>query len=46
MTIIVLPRVLHVGAGASLQLAELLNRLNLSRPLVVTDAWMVSRTAG
>ena len=39
---IVLPRVLEVGAGASLRLAELLASLGLARPLIVTDAYMVA----
>ncbi len=36
-----LPRILCVGAGASGQLAATLTQLNLSRPLLVTDPYMV-----
>lgn len=38
-----LPRVLRVGAGASTELAEVLNSLGLSRPLLVTDPFIASR---
>jgi alcohol dehydrogenase class IV len=36
------PRMLQVGGGAVRQVAELLARFGLSRPLVVTDPFMVS----
>lgn len=36
------PRVLRLGGGAVAQVAELLASLGLSRPLVVTDPFMVS----
>jgi alcohol dehydrogenase class IV len=36
-----LPRILRVGAGASQQVAATLVDLNLSRPLLVTDPFMV-----
>ena len=36
-----LPRILRVGAGASKTLAATLAELSLSRPLIVTDAFMV-----
>jgi len=36
-----LPRILRVGAGASQQVAATLVDLNLSRPLLVTDPYMV-----
>ncbi|MBR8740207.1 iron-containing alcohol dehydrogenase [Nocardiopsis sp. MG754419] len=38
-----LPRILRVGAGASAELAEVLNSLDLSRPLLVTDPFVSSR---
>lgn len=38
-----LPRVLRVGAGASTELAEVLDSLGLSRPLLVTDPFIASR---
>ncbi|MFN4356057.1 iron-containing alcohol dehydrogenase [Sphingopyxis alaskensis] len=38
---IALPRILRVGGGASKQLAEVLETLGLSRPLIVTDAWLL-----
>lgn len=38
---IVLPRILRIGAGASRELAEVLAQLGVSRPLIVTDAFMV-----
>jgi len=37
-----LPRILRVGAGASGQLVATLRELGLSRPLVVTDPFMVA----
>ena len=37
-----LPRILRVGAGASAELATTLAGLGLSRPLLVTDPFMVS----
>jgi len=36
-----LPRILRVGAGASSELAQTLSQLGLSRPLLVTDPFMV-----
>src|ERR1700712_440659 len=39
---IVSPRIMLVGGGAVAQIAELLGKLGLSRPLVVTDPFMVS----
>jgi alcohol dehydrogenase class IV len=36
------PRMMHVAGGAVRQLAELLAKLGLSRPLVVSDPFMVS----
>jgi alcohol dehydrogenase class IV len=36
-----LPRILRVGAGASKTLAATLSELGLSRPLLVTDSFMV-----
>ncbi|QII98555.1 iron-containing alcohol dehydrogenase [Stutzerimonas balearica] len=38
---IVLPRLMEVGAGASEQLARVLQELGCSRPLIVTDRMMV-----
>jgi alcohol dehydrogenase class IV len=37
-----LPRILRIGAGASGQLVATLRELDLSRPLLVTDPFMVS----
>ena len=39
---LVSPRIMIVGGGAVAQTAELLAKLGLSRPLVVTDPYMVS----
>ncbi len=39
---IVAPRVLQVGGGSVRQIAEILGKFGLSRPLVVTDPFMVS----
>ncbi len=39
---LVSPRIMVVGGGAVAQTAELLSKLGLSRPLVVTDPFMVS----
>ena len=39
---LVSPRLMVVGGGAVAQIAELLGKLGLSRPLVVTDPFMVS----
>ena len=39
---LVAPRLMLVGGAAVSQLAEVLAQLGLSRPLVVTDPWMVS----
>jgi alcohol dehydrogenase class IV len=38
---ILLPRILHIGAGASAQVGNVLEALGCSRPLIVTDASMV-----
>lgn len=38
---ILLPRILHIGAGASGQVGAVLTTLGCSRPLIVTDASMV-----
>ncbi|WP_217482539.1 iron-containing alcohol dehydrogenase [Sphingomonas sp. CL5.1] len=37
---IALPRILRIGGGASKQLPDVLNTLGLSRPLIVTDAFL------
>ncbi len=39
---IVSPRLMRIGGGAVGQVAEVLQIFGLSRPLVVTDPWMVS----
>ncbi len=39
---IALPRLMRIGGGASAQLPEVLATLGLSRPLIVTDAYLVS----
>lgn len=39
---IVSPRLMRIGGGAVNQVAEVLALFGLSRPLVVTDPWMVS----
>ncbi len=39
---IVSPRIMRIGGGSVKQLGELLAQLGLSRPLLVTDPWMVS----
>ena len=39
---IALPRILRIGGGASKQLPEVLAALGLSRPLIVTDGYLVS----
>ncbi len=38
---ILLPRILHIGAGASAQVGDVLKTLGCSRPLIVTDTSMV-----
>jgi alcohol dehydrogenase class IV len=38
---IALPRLMRVGAGASLELGNILTQLGLSRPLIVTDSHLV-----
>lgn len=45
---IALPRILRIGGGASKQLPDVLASLGLSRPLMVTDAFLLSsgRVAG
>ncbi|QKS02196.1 iron-containing alcohol dehydrogenase [Sphingomonas sp. CL5.1] len=40
MASIALPRILRIGGGASKQLPDVLNTLGLSRPLIVTDAFL------
>lgn len=40
---IALPRILRIGGGASQQLAEVLGSLGVSRPLVVTDAFLAAQ---
>jgi len=37
---IAFPRVLHIGAGASLLLPEVLQKLGLGRPLLISDRYM------
>lgn len=39
---LVAPRLIVMGGGAVAKLGEVLGQLGLSRPLVVTDPWMVS----
>ena len=39
---IALPRIFRIGGGASKQLPEVLASLGLSRPLIVTDAYLMS----
>lgn len=41
-TSFVSPRLLMIGGGAVAKLADVLAQLGLSKPLVVTDPWMVS----
>ena len=36
------PRIIRIGRGAALELAEVLAQLGLSRPLIVTDAGLVA----
>ena len=38
---IILPRVMHIGKGASQRVAETLKGLNCHKPLLVTDKVMV-----
>ena len=40
---IALPRIMRIGAGASRQAGEVLAMLGLSRPLVVTDGFLVAQ---
>lgn len=40
---IALPRILRIGGGASNQLPDVLKTLGLSRPLIVTDAFLVGQ---
>lgn len=40
---IALPRILRIGGGASRQLPEVLATLGLSRPLIVTDSFLVGQ---
>ncbi|RAI58964.1 iron-containing alcohol dehydrogenase [Roseicella frigidaeris] len=39
---IVSPRLMRIGGGSVSQIAEVLGLFGLSRPLIVTDPWMVS----
>src|SRR3954454_25166249 len=39
---IVSPRLMRIGGGSVGQIAEVLGMFGLSRPLVVTDRWMLS----
>ena len=38
---ITLPRVMRIGAGASTLLPEILSTLGLSRPLILTDRYLL-----
>lgn len=38
---IVLPRIMHVGKGASRQIADTMVTLGVCRPLIITDQVMV-----
>lgn len=38
---IVLPRIMHIGKGASLQVADTLKTLGVKHPLIITDKMMV-----
>ncbi len=38
---IILPRVMHIGADASLKVASVLNDLACTKPLIITDSMMV-----
>ena len=38
---VILPRILHIGAGASLEVANVLNSLGCQKPLIITDKMMV-----
>ena len=42
VAVIVSPRLMRIGGGSLGQVAEVLRQFGLSRPLVVTDPWMVS----
>jgi alcohol dehydrogenase class IV len=42
MAAIHLPRTIRIGGGALNELPEVLSAAGLARPLIVTDAWMVS----
>ena len=43
---IALPRILRIGAGASAALAEVLGTLGLSRPMIITDRFLLERNHG
>ena len=43
---VALPRILRIGAGASAALPEALSVLGLSRPLIVTDRFLLERGLG
>lgn len=38
---VILPRIMHVGNGATQQITDVLNTLGVSKPLLITDAMMV-----
>lgn len=38
---VILPRIMHVGNGATQQITDVLNTLGVSKPLIITDAMMV-----
>ncbi len=40
---IAMPRIMRIGAGASAELADVLASLGLSRPLIVTDGFLVEQ---
>ncbi len=40
---IAMPRIMRIGAGASAELAEVLASLGLSRPLIVTDGFLMAK---
>ncbi len=37
---IALPRIVRIGAGVSCQVGDVLHSLGLSRPLLLSDAWL------
>ena len=40
-TQIILPRIMHIGADASLKIVQVLNSIACKRPLIITDSMMV-----